>query len=100
MVKQDSFLKLYNDFREVLATKTEQEAKIFLIKHLNDLPEDVRHDIIMLFFEEGLQEALDEQGPRAEVIKQGMDALKGLQKARRLLEDRIKALEIQKSIQG
>lgn len=86
----DTFLDLYNEFLTYADKNDEAGAKKFLTNNLQKFPEDVQDKIIFAFFEEAL--VADTKGMKevAEMQKQGLEAMSQIDKARKILEDKIK----------
>jgi len=55
-----NFTELYDKFREVVMSGNEQEARNFLVSHLKEFPQEVQDGIILAFFKEGLEKAVEE----------------------------------------
>ena len=94
----NDFSALYAQFMEIMNKGTEEEARTFLMEHMNELPEDVRQGVILTFFEEGLKEAAANNAAVEEFQKEGIEAVQELETGKRILDDKLKVLELQEKM--
>ena len=94
----NDFSALYAQFMEIMNKGTEEEARAFLMEHMNELPEDVRQGVMLTFFEEGLKEAAANNAAVEEFQKEGIEAVQELEKGKRILDDKLKVLELQEKM--
>lgn len=88
-------ITLYNQFRNLTETGTEEEARKFLTDHFTEFPEDLRSEIAFAFFEEGLGKVASETKTLTEFQTQTADDLNTLEKLKRRLEDRLRVMELE-----
>lgn len=94
----NDFSKLYAEFKEIIDTGTEEQARQFLTDHMHEFPEDMKRDITMALFEEGLQEAATTEVTARELKQEGIEMMGELQKANRILDDKLKVLDLQEKL--
>jgi hypothetical protein len=95
-----NFLNLYNEFLELLNKGDEAAARKFVTDNIKNFPEEVQDKIIFAFFEDAVnKEAAGIQGV-AEIQKEGMEAMSQIEKAKKILEDQVKAEELKAKIVG
>ena len=78
-MSQQDFKKLYEQFRQVVLSGAEDEAKKFLADHLKEFPEKMQGEILLAFFEEGLSKTLEDKKKIADFQKQGLAVMKDLE---------------------
>lgn len=93
-----SFLDLYNTFLTFVDSKDEEGARNFLIDNLDKFPEEVKNDLIFAFFEESLISDNQNMKSVSAFQEQGLDAISQIAKAKKILEDKIKASHIKKDL--
>ena len=94
------FDKLYEELLALMAQGKEEEAKEFLIEHFEEFPKGMQDKLIMLFFEESLDKINSGQDQTiADFQKQGLTIMKELGGMKKGVEDKLKALEIEESLQ-
>ena len=54
----DSVAKLYEELNALVAAGKEEEAKDLLVARMSDLPEDLRADIMLDMFADGLESVI------------------------------------------
>ncbi|MEK7099463.1 MAG: hypothetical protein AAB916_03005 [Patescibacteria group bacterium] len=91
---------LYRQFTDVLQNGTEQDARKFLVDHFSELPEEVQEAVAFQFFREGLAQAAAHQDGIAELRKEGINAMGRLKEAKRILEDKLKLMELEGNIKS
>ncbi len=89
---------LYDSFISLMQKGDEVAARDFLITHLKEFPEELRDKLTLAFFAEGLAGAADEKRLVADFQKDGLATAKTLTEQKRKLEDRLKVLDIKKSL--
>ncbi len=87
----DTFSNLYNEFLVYLDKGDEAGARKFLIDNLQKFPEDVQDKLTFAFFEEALMKETKGMKEVAEMQEQGLEAMNEIDKAKKILEDQIKA---------
>ncbi len=90
----DKFLDLYNEFIVYVNKDDEAGARKFLIDNLQKFPEEVQDKLTFAFFEEALLNETKGIQEVAEMQKQGLDAMSQIQKAKKILEDKIKVKDL------
>jgi hypothetical protein len=90
----DTYLDLYNEFMAYADKDDEAGARRFLIDNLQKFPEEVQDKLTFAFFEEAL--ANDVKGIKdvAEMQKEGLEAMSQIDKAKKILEDKIKVRDL------
>jgi len=86
----DTFSDLYNKFLVYVNKNDEQGARAFLIDNLQKFPEEIQDKLTFAFFEEALMDETKGIKDTAEMQKQGLDAMSQIDKAKKILEDKIK----------
>lgn len=95
------FDKLYEELQGLIAREDEAKVKDFLIEHFDEFPKEMQDKMIMLFFEESLDKITGGQDQAvADFQKQGLAMVKELENMKKGVEDKIKALDIEESIQA
>src|SRR3989344_7479967 len=94
----DTFSDLYNEFLVYVDKGDEAGARKFLIDNLQKFPEDMQEKLTFAFFEEALMK--DTKGVKevAEMQKQGLDALSQIDKAKKILEDKMKIKDLRSKL--
>jgi len=85
---------IYENFFKILSEGSEEEVRNFLVENFDKFPEDLKRDIIGVFFEEAVDLAYAE----IELKKRLLETTKELEKALRLLKDRKRELELRKEL--
>ena len=85
---------IYENFFKILSEGREEEVRNFLIENFDKFPEDIKRDIIGIFFEEAVDLAYAE----IELKKRLLETTKELEKALRLLEDKKRELELKREL--
>jgi len=94
----DTFSDLYNEFLVYADKGDEQGARNFLIENLKKFPEEVQDKLIFAFFEEALIDETKGMKEVAEVQKQGLEAMSQIEKAKKILKDRIKIRDLRSKL--
>jgi hypothetical protein len=95
---ENNFLSLYNQFKEVMDKGTEEQAQQFLVDHLKEFPEDVKNEIVFSLFESGVNEMAAQDSAMLTFKKEGLELASDLEKALRILDDKLKVLDLQEKI--
>ena len=90
----DEFLNLYNEFLAYADKGDESGARKFLVDNLTKFPQEVQDKLIFAFFEEALMDETKGMKEIAEIQKQGLAAMSQIDKAKRILEDKIKEKDL------
>lgn len=93
-----NFIKLYDEFRELTEKGDETNARQFLIDHFAEFPEDVQGDIVVAFFEEAITDTSKETEALDKIREDTLEEVKAMEKLKRVLEDRLKVLELESKI--
>lgn len=96
----DTFEKLYSEFLTYVDNDDEAGARKFLVDNLQKFPKDVQDKITFAFFEEALVEETAGVKEIAEMQKQGLEAMSELDKAKKVLGDKIKEEEIRSKLKS
>ena len=94
----NDFSALYAQFRDVMNKGTEEEARVFLLEHMNEFPKDLREKVVLALFEEGLHEAAANKAAVEEFQQEGIEIAHELEKGKRILDDRIRVLELEEKM--
>ena len=94
----DTFLDLYNEFLVYVNKNDEQGARNFLIDNLQKFPEEIQNKLTFAFFEEALTDKTKDIKDIAEMQKQGMDAMSQIDKAKKIIEEKIKIEDLKSSL--
>lgn len=89
----NTFLDLYNEFLVYVEKNDEEGARKFLIDNLQKFPEEVRDKLTFAFFEEALMKKANDINDISEIQEQGLDAIKQIDKAKKILEEKAKIEE-------
>jgi len=94
----DTFLDLYNEFLVYVNNDDEAGARKFLIDNLQKFPEEVQDKLTFAFFEEALMN--DTKGIKevANMQKEGLEAMSQIDKAKKILEDKIKIKDLRSKL--
>ena len=90
----DEFLNLYNEFLAYADKGDESGARKFLVDNLTKFPQEVQDKLIFAFFEEALMDETKGMKEIAEIQKQGLAAMSQIDKAKKILEDKIKEKDL------
>jgi len=85
---------IYENFFKILSEGREEEVRNFLIENFDKFPEDIKRDIIGIFFEEAVDLAYAE----IELKKRLLETTKELERTLRLLEDKKRELELKREL--
>jgi len=85
---------IYENFFKILSEGSEEEIRNFLIENFDKFPEDLKRDIIGVFFEEAVDLAYAE----IELKKRLLETTKELERTLRLLEDKKRELELKREL--
>ena len=94
----NDFSALYAQFADIMNNGTEEGARAFLLEHMNEFPEDLREKVVLALFEEGLHEAAANKAAVEEFQREGIEIAHELEKGKRVLDDRIKVLELEEKM--
>ena len=86
----DTYLDLYKEFLVYAEKDDEAGARKFLIDNLQKFPEEVQDKLTFAFFEDALMH--DAKGIKeiVDMQKEGLDAMSQIDKAKKILEDKVK----------
>jgi hypothetical protein len=85
---------IYEGFFKILSKGSEEEIRNFLVENFDKFPEDLKRDIIGVFFEEAVDLAYAE----IELKKRLLETTKELEITLRLLEDKKRELELKREL--
>jgi hypothetical protein len=85
---------IYENFFKILSDGSEEEIRNFLVENFDKFPEDLKRDIIGVFFEEAVDLAYAE----IELKKRLLETTKELERTLRLLEDKKRELELKREL--
>jgi len=94
----NDFSALYSQFKEIIETGSEDQAEKFLAAHINEFPEDMQQGITLALFENGLKEVATNQATMQDFQQEGINAVHELEKGNRILDDKLKILDLQEKI--
>ena len=94
----DTFGDLYNEFLVYVDKGDEVGARAFLIDNLQKFPEEVQDKLTFAFFEEALMGETKEIKEIGEIQKQGLNAISQINKAKKILQDKIKIINLRSSL--
>lgn len=97
-IMENNFFSLYQQFKDVAAAGNEEDARKFLIDHLNEFPEDVKNGITLALFEDALNEASAQESAEANLKQESIDVMNALEQSMRILDDKLKVLDMQEKI--
>ncbi|MBU1178307.1 hypothetical protein KJ903_03740 [Patescibacteria group bacterium] len=90
---------LYDEFCQVMQAGDEAKAKDFLVENYDKLPEKVQGEVALLLFEEGLGKLINDKDQKvAEFQERGLKVAQELENAKKQLEDKLKAMDVEESI--
>lgn len=95
---ENDFMSLYHGFKQIVQTGTEEQARQFLLDHINEFPEDVKNGLVLVLFENALHEAVSQESALLEFKQEGIQAMTALEQAIRILDDKLKVLDLQEKI--
>lgn len=95
---EHNFTSLYHEFKQIVQTGTEEHARQFLLDHINEFPEDVKNGLILTLFEDAVNEAAVQEFAMFEFKQEGIQAMTALEQAIRILDDKLKVLDLQEKI--
>jgi len=85
---------IYEEFFKILAEGSEEDVRNFLIENFDKFPENVKRDIVGIFFEE----AVDLAYATLKFKERLLETVIELEKIKRALEDRKRELELKKEL--
>lgn len=88
------FPKLYDEFYAILQEGDEVQARQFLTAHFAEFPQNVQDDLLAAFFEEVMETSAEEAAAINSAAEDTVAATQTLQKAKRILDDKLKAAEL------
>lgn len=97
-MNQKDFLFLYQQIQTLVAKGEEQEAKAFLIEHLNDFPPELREKIIFAFFYEALEEASEEEKSLEEFRTQTISVLNEIREAKKEAQQKLDQINLKERL--
>lgn len=92
--------ELYQKLSEIAKTGSEEEIRNFIIENFESWPEDIKIELIGIFFEEGLAKTAENLSLLANFQQEVLNTYESLEKLKRRLEDRLRELELKKEILG
>ena len=95
---ENNFLTLYHQFKEIVRTGTEEQARQFLLDHINEFPKEVKDGLVLAFFEDAVHDAAAQDSAVLEFKQQGIEAMTTLERAIRILDDKIKLIDLQEKL--
>lgn len=95
---ESNFFTLYHSFKNIVNTGTEAQARQFLFDHINEFPEDVKNPITFALFEDAVNESAAEESMVLDIKKEGIEEMTALEQAIRILDDKLKILDLQEKI--
>lgn len=100
MKNKKDLTKLHEELKSVMEKGTEEEARQFLKDHFEEFPKDMQDEIVFASFTEGLDKMVGgEEQALADFQAKGLDAAQQLEKIIRELEDKLKMMDVQQSIE-
>ncbi|MEK7074729.1 MAG: hypothetical protein AAB968_03105, partial [Patescibacteria group bacterium] len=97
-IMENNFVTLYHSFKDIVGTGTEDQARQFLLDHINEFPEDVKNGLVLTLFEDALNEAVSQESAMIELKQEGIRTMTALEQAIRILDDKLKVLDLQEKI--
>ncbi|OGI60373.1 hypothetical protein A2641_01495 [Candidatus Nomurabacteria bacterium RIFCSPHIGHO2_01_FULL_37_25] len=94
----NTFSELYNEFLTFVEKNDEEGARIFLINNLQKFPKEMQDKLTFAFFEEALMDETKGVKDIAEIQKQGLDAISQIDKAKKILAEKIKIEDLRSSL--
>jgi len=94
----DTFQDLYSEFLTYVERDDEAGARKFLIDNLSKFPEEVQDKLTFAFFEDALRHDLEGTPELAEMQKEGLEAMNQIDKAKKILEDKIKIANLRSKL--
>ena len=95
---ENNFVTLYHSFKDIVGTGTEDQARQFLLDHINEFPEDVKNGLVLTLFEDALNEAASQESAMIELKQESIRTMTALEQAIRILDDKLKVLDLQEKI--
>ena len=86
--------ELYNSFIALVEKGDEDAARMFLVDHLNEFPEEMRKEIAFAFFVDAVKKDM----VISEVQKKGVEIMKDLDEVQMILSDASKAAALKEQI--
>ena len=90
--------QLYNKLTELVDSGDEQAVRDFLTTHIKEFPLDVQKKIVFEFFEDALDQKLENDTRNAQIQKEGTDAIDKIDKTESKLRDFQKISNLHKSL--
>lgn len=86
--------ELYNSFIALVEKGDEDAARMFLVDHLNEFPEEMRKEIAFAFFVDAVKKDM----VISEAQKKGLEIMKDLDEVQMILSDASKAAALKEEI--
>ena len=94
MNTQNNIAILYKTISDLAKKGDEEALRSFLIEHLTEFPEDTQKKIVFEFFNEALDNKIDDETQKIEIQKKGMDLLKEIGEVEKTLDTHKKITNI------
>lgn len=91
----------YDELMKLLEADDEEGAKKYLTDHVNEFSDEVQQKIVALFFKEALSASAAKVGGDSSVAgfqNMGMDALRGLEKEKKVLDNASKQFDLRQDL--
>ncbi len=90
--------ELYKTLMAFVENGDEKGARAYLSEHINELPEDLKKKIMFEFFMEAVDIDVEAGEQKVRLQKEGMSAIKEIDKMTKELNDQKKLIDVRASI--
>src|SRR3989344_9107657 len=94
----DKFSELYDKFMAYVNKNDAAGARSFLVDNFQKFPEDVQDQLTFVFFEEALKDETRGMKEMIAMQKQGLEAISEIDKAKKILEEKIKVRDLRSKL--
>jgi ferritin len=98
MTSTPTLSDLYKQLGDIADTGDEQAFRTFLTDHFNEFPEEIQKKIMFEFFSEALTAKVQNISQNAQIQQEGIEAIKEVEKAEKLLTDQQRLADLKSSL--
>ena len=89
---------IIEEFIKILTTESEENIRKWVVDNFDKFPEDWQSLLLGVFFEESLNLALQDLDERINYFSELLSAYEELSRAKRILENKLKELQIKEKL--
>lgn len=96
----EDFINLYNQFLQITKEGDEEKIKEFLINNFNNFPDDLKTNLLGIFFEEAVDQTYYALKGEIDYFSQLLETKEALERIKEILENKKREIEIREEIMG